>query len=91
MASTQPKTDVKSTEPKPEQPITEKKTAVLEEDDEFEDFPVDDWEAEDTEAAKGNNETKHLWEESWDDDDTSDDFSSQLKEELKKVEAAKNR
>ena len=38
-----------------------------------------DWEAEDTEAAKGNNEAKHLWEESWDDDDTSDDFSSQLK------------
>ena len=41
MASTQPKTDVKSTEPKPEQPVAEKKTAVLEEDDEFEDFPVD--------------------------------------------------
>lgn len=27
----------------------------------------------------------HLWEESWDDDDTTDDFSVQLKEELKKM------
>ncbi|KAK4169863.1 DSS1/SEM1 family-domain-containing protein [Cladorrhinum sp. PSN259] len=66
-------------------------TAALEEDDEFEDFPVDDWEAEDTEAAAGSGATQHLWEESWDDDDTSDDFSNQLKEELKKVEAAKKR
>jgi 26 proteasome complex subunit DSS1 len=29
-----------------------------------------------------------LWEESWDDDDTNDDFSAQLKEELKKVEGS---
>ena len=49
-----------------------------------------DWSQEDTEAAGGAN-TKHLWEESWDDDDTTDDFSAQLKEELKKVEAAKKR
>ena len=49
-----------------------------------------DWTQEDTEAAGGAN-TKHLWEESWDDDDTTDDFSAQLKEELKKVEAAKKR
>jgi 26 proteasome complex subunit DSS1 len=27
----------------------------------------------------------HLWEESWDDDDTSDDFSVQLKAELEKA------
>jgi hypothetical protein len=39
-----------------------------------------DWEQEDTEAAaSGSDATKHLWEESWDDDDTSDDFSAQLK------------
>lgn len=49
-----------------------------------------DWSQEDTEAADGAN-TKHLWEESWDDDDTTDDFSTQLREELKKVEAAKKR
>jgi hypothetical protein len=38
-----------------------------------------DWPAEETEAANGGEETKNLWEESWDDDDTSDDFSTQLK------------
>ena len=37
-----------------------------------------DWAPEETEAA-GDGATKHLWEESWDDDDTSDDFSAQLK------------
>lgn len=35
-----------------------------------------DWAQEDTEVAGDNT---HLWEESWDDDDTSDDFSAQLK------------
>lgn len=38
-----------------------------------------DWNEEETEAAGGSEATKHLWEESWDDDDTSDDFSAQLK------------
>jgi 26 proteasome complex subunit DSS1 len=66
--------------------------AALGEDDEFEDFPVEDWPEDQTEAAQGRSgEAKHLWEESWDDDDTTDDFSTQLKEELKKVEAAKRR
>jgi len=60
--------------------------ALLEEDDEFEDFPVEDWTQEDTEVPGG---TTHLWEESWDDDDENEDFSKQLKEELKKVEASK--
>ncbi|KAI0006336.1 DSS1/SEM1 family-domain-containing protein [Xylariaceae sp. FL0662B] len=85
-----------STESKPEQPQTQQKSATaLEEDDEFEDFPVEDWPAEETEsaAATGGNDgtTQHLWEESWDDDDTSDDFSTQLREELKKVESSKRR
>jgi len=40
--------------------------------------PPTDWPVEETEAANSG-ETKHLWEESWDDDDTSDDFSQQLK------------
>ena len=35
-----------------------------------------DWTQEDTEVPGDNT---HLWEESWDDDDTSDDFSAQLK------------
>lgn len=38
-----------------------------------------DWPEDQTEAAQGSSETKHLWEESWDDDDTTDDFSTQLK------------
>ncbi|KKA28345.1 hypothetical protein TD95_000174 [Thielaviopsis punctulata] len=53
--------------------------AVVGEDDEFEDFPADDWAQEETEAANGSATTQHLWEESWDDNDTSDDFSTQLK------------
>jgi len=61
--------------------------ALLEEDDEFEDFPVEDWTQEEAEVPGGNT---HLWEESWDDDDTNEDFSKQLKEELKKVEASKS-
>ncbi|KAI9819910.1 MAG: hypothetical protein M1827_006480 [Pycnora praestabilis] len=96
----------------------QKPAAALEEDDEFEDFPVEgskivreflhlliragdsdslslkadvwvsvDWSQEDAEAPGGTN--THLWEESWDDDDTSEDFSAQLKEELKKVDASK--
>jgi len=64
----------------------QKPAAALEEDDEFEDFPVEDWTEEDTQLPGGNT---HLWEESWDDDDTSEDFSVQLKEELKKVQANK--
>lgn len=71
-----------------QQPQQQQKPPVLEEDDEFEDFPVEDWPQEETEqGANGGN--VHLWEESWDDDDASEDFSKQLREELKKVEAAK--
>ena len=56
---------------------TEKKPAAqLEEDDEFEDFPAEDWTEEDTQIPGGNT---HLWEESWDDDDTSDEFAVQLR------------
>ena len=40
-----------------------------------------DWPAEETESANQQQGTTadHLWEESWDDDDTSDDFSAQLR------------
>jgi 26 proteasome complex subunit DSS1 len=83
---------------------TTKPPAKLEEDDEFEDFPAEgkihvlvvvgswlinsqiDWTEENTDLPTGN---AHLWEESWDDDDTNDDFSAQLKEELKKADAKK--
>ena len=39
-----------------------------------------DWAPEDSEVPPGQEGgTTHLWEESWDDDDTSEDFSKQLK------------
>ena len=93
MASDSKPAETKPAAPPAEQQPQEKPTAAaLGEDDEFEDFPVDDWPEDQTEAAQGRNgEAKHLWEESWDDDDTTDDFSAQLKEELKKVEASKRR
>lgn len=37
-----------------------------------------DWPQEETEVP-GEGGNTHLWEESWDDDDTSEDFSKQLK------------
>ena len=37
-----------------------------------------DWPEEDQEVPREGG-TTHLWEESWDDDDTSEDFSKQLK------------
>ncbi|KAB5595786.1 26S proteasome complex subunit DSS1 [Ceratobasidium theobromae] len=62
---------------------------VLEEDDEFEEFPaqVEDWDARDTEIANLTNATSsgtkssadNLWEDNWDDDDVEDDFSKQLR------------
>ncbi|CZT24572.1 related to SEM1 Regulator of exocytosis and pseudohyphal differentiation [Ramularia collo-cygni] len=65
----------------------QKPAAQLEEDDEFEDFPVEDWAKEEEVGSQTAN--THLWEESWDDDDTTDEFSVQLKEELKKMESAR--
>ena len=39
-----------------------------------------DWPPEESEVPPGQEGgTTHLWEESWDDDDTSEDFSKQLK------------
>ncbi|KAL9104264.1 MAG: hypothetical protein Q9163_000760 [Psora crenata] len=72
----------------------QKPPATLEEDDEFEDFPIDDWPASEQEVPggpgrEGESAATHLWEESWDDDDTSEDFSKQLKAELEKVKGNK--
>ncbi|KKY19996.1 putative 26 proteasome complex subunit [Phaeomoniella chlamydospora] len=73
--------------------------AMLEEDDEFEDFPVEDWPQEDStdpaaSSANGTaatSATTHLWEESWDDDeDGNEEFSKALKEELKQVEGTRS-
>ncbi|KAK3612178.1 hypothetical protein CHS0354_016564 [Potamilus streckersoni] len=50
---------------------------LLEEDDEFEEFPADDWEGEDEDK-----EDTNVWEDNWDDDNIEDDFSVQLRAEL---------
>ncbi|CAE6427415.1 unnamed protein product [Rhizoctonia solani] len=60
---------------------------VLEEDDEFEEFPAQDWEDRDTDianltsASSGGTKSSadNLWEDNWDDDDVEDDFSKQLR------------
>ena len=58
---------------------TEKKQShlgSLEEDDEFEEFPLDNTVCECNEADK------IFWEETWDDDDIEEDFSIQLNKAL---------
>jgi len=52
---------------------------ILEEDDEFEEFPAEDWNAEEEEP-----EAVNVWEDNWDDDNIDDDFSKQLRTELEK-------
>ncbi|KAI0784150.1 DSS1/SEM1 family-domain-containing protein [Abortiporus biennis] len=65
---------------------------VLEEDDEFEEFAVADWEDHQTDLAHlggtapgaAQSGGDKLWEDNWDDDDIEDDFSVQLRSELAK-------
>ena len=62
--------------------MSEKKQPVdlglLEQDDEFEEFPAEDW------AGLDEDEDAHIWEDNWDDDNVEDDFSNQLRAELEK-------
>merc|ERR1711879_174741 len=58
----------------------EQQVKIFEDDDEFEEFPADDWEKSD-EAGQAVN--KNAWQENWDDDDIEDDFSEKLKAILK--------
>ena len=71
----------KSTTSKDEAPAKEKKLDItsLEEDDEFEEFPVEEWSQEDLDS-----EDKRLWEEHWDDDVVETPLIEQLKLELNK-------
>ncbi|KAG4099128.1 hypothetical protein H8356DRAFT_1668014 [Neocallimastix lanati (nom. inval.)] len=50
----------------------------IDEDDDFEDFPVDDWE------VKEDQDDAQYWEDNWDDNDIDDEFSRQLRAELQK-------
>ncbi|XP_037019253.2 26S proteasome complex subunit SEM1-like [Artibeus jamaicensis] len=50
--------------------------SLLEEDNEFEEFPAEDWTGLDKDA--------HVWEDNWNDDSIEDDFSNQLQAELER-------
>ena len=50
---------------------------LLEEDDEFEEFPTDDWD-----IRKEDQTDINVWEDSWDDDNNETDFSNHLRSEL---------
>ncbi|KAK2187351.1 hypothetical protein NP493_168g00061 [Ridgeia piscesae] len=52
---------------------------LLEEDDEFEEFPAEDWT-----GAEEDDTDVNVWEDNWDDDDVEEDFSQQLRRELEK-------
>lgn len=56
---------------------------LLEEDDEFEEFPAEDWTAKDEDG-----DDISVWEDNWDDDDVEDDFNQQLRAQLEKQKAA---
>ncbi|KAL4459201.1 hypothetical protein ABPG75_014080 [Micractinium tetrahymenae] len=49
------------------------------EEDEFEEFAVEDWDASAEDPANA-----ALWEQDWDDDNIQDDFSQRLKAELQR-------
>ena len=50
---------------------------LLEEDDDFEEFPSEKWD-----KTEEDNTDVNVWEANWDDDNVEDDFSVQLRTEL---------
>ncbi|XP_065919389.1 26S proteasome complex subunit SEM1-like [Dysidea avara] len=60
--------------------VTKNEQALLEDDDDFEEFPTEDWTTADEDA-----EDTQMWEDNWDDDNVEDDFSMQLRAELEKL------
>jgi hypothetical protein len=58
---------------------------LLEEDDEFEEFPQETWEIPDEAAGK------NLWEDNWDDDDVDERFLVHLRAELAKNDAGESK
>ena len=57
---------------------------LLEEDDEFEEFPQDDWDVRKEDQADIN-----VWEANWDDDKTDSEFSDHLRKVLDTQQAEK--
>ncbi|KAK9453574.1 DSS1/SEM1 family-domain-containing protein [Dipodascopsis uninucleata] len=84
MSDKAPQSNPDSKESSSQETNDSKKTVVsLEEDDEFEDFPAEDWKDSEADIAIPGGK-QYLWEENWDGDDADDYFSHQLREELKK-------
>lgn len=70
-------TEETSTSTLPEQQKQDEFIKKLEDDDEFEDFPADDWEESQTDDIA---HEANLWEESWEDhDDYKDHFIQRLR------------
>uniref|UniRef100_A0A915PH95 26S proteasome complex subunit dss-1 n=1 Tax=Setaria digitata TaxID=48799 RepID=A0A915PH95_9BILA len=65
---------------KPEE-SQQKMESHIEEDDEFEEFPQQDWQAK--EGAEDEEEL-NVWEDNWDDEANENDFAKQLRDELAK-------
>ncbi|KAH6913228.1 DSS1/SEM1 family-domain-containing protein [Coprinopsis sp. MPI-PUGE-AT-0042] len=92
-ASTSKDAPAKADAAKPADEVQQQSLGILEEDDEFEEFPAADWDDAETDlahlggAAPGAAKTggDKLWEDNWDDDDVEEDFSVQLRGELTKT------
>ncbi|XP_003383908.1 PREDICTED: 26S proteasome complex subunit DSS1-like [Amphimedon queenslandica] len=61
-------------------PVNKVEQSLFEEDDEFEEFPTEEWGEDEEERAD-----KQLWEDNWDDDNVEDNFSVQLRAELERL------
>ncbi|KAK2076167.1 hypothetical protein QBZ16_001099 [Prototheca wickerhamii] len=58
---------------------TEKALQSIENEDEFEEFEIEDWDESQEDPANG-----QLWEQDWDDDNVDEDFAQKLRAELAK-------
>uniref|UniRef100_A0A914EC89 26S proteasome complex subunit dss-1 n=2 Tax=Acrobeloides nanus TaxID=290746 RepID=A0A914EC89_9BILA len=67
-------------DPKKAEP--EKTQTGLDDEEEFEEFPIQDWPGKDT--APEEEEDVNVWEDNWDDETVETDFSKQLADELAK-------
>ena len=56
----------------------------LDDDDDFEEFPAEDW-TKPTAGPGKEDEKATAWSENWDDDEFDDEFSKKLKAELEKI------
>ncbi|KAL6849958.1 hypothetical protein ACP4OV_020585 [Aristida adscensionis] len=89
-----------ATAPAPADPKAEAaKMDLLEDDDEFEEFEIDQASNDGNSATQSTlqwdekedgNEAVQQWEDDWDDDDVNDDFSLQLRKELEEGNAQKS-